>query len=74
MPPKRRKETITLSHWDVMRLARVIIKLKSRQNRVEFLAADNLTLSFPRRQQSISVAATSINRALTMAVEWLTIQ
>jgi hypothetical protein len=71
---KGRKETITLSHRDVMRLARVIIKPKSGQDRVEFLAADNLTLSFLRRQQSISVDKTSINRALTNRCRWLTIQ
>ena len=74
MPRKRRKETISLPHRDVMRLARVIIKLKSRQNRVEFLAADNVTLSFLRHEQSISVDMTSINRALTNRCRWLTIQ
>jgi hypothetical protein len=56
-----------------MRLARVIIKLKSGQELVEFLAADNLPVSFVGQQKPICAEATGINGALTNPALWLTI-
>jgi hypothetical protein len=56
-----------------MRLAHVIIKLKSGQELVEFLAADNLPVSFVGQQKPICVEATGINGALTNPALWLTI-
>jgi hypothetical protein len=75
MPPFRRRRAKRLlpSHSNVMRLARVIIKLKSGRELVEFLAADNLRVSFPRPRQSICAETTGINGALTNRARWLTI-
>jgi hypothetical protein len=56
-----------------MRLARVIIKLKSGRELVEFLAADNLRVSFVRRRKAICADETGINGALTNRARWLTI-
>jgi hypothetical protein len=56
-----------------MRLARVIIKLKSGRDFVEFLAADSLRVSFPRRRKAICAETTGINEALTNRCRWLTI-
>jgi hypothetical protein len=53
---------------------RVIIKLKSRQNRVEFLAPGNLSLSLLRQSRAALQEAPDINPALTIAIEGLTIQ
>src|SRR5215813_13162478 len=53
------------SHANVMRLARVIIKLKSGQELVEFLAADKLRVAFLGRRNTICADAAGINGALT---------
>jgi hypothetical protein len=44
-----------------MRLARVIIEPESGRDFVEFLAADNLRVSFPRQRKAIFAEATGIN-------------
>jgi hypothetical protein len=56
-----------------MRLARVIIEPESGQDFVEFLAADNLRVAFPRQRTTICAEATDINGALTNRALWLTI-
>jgi hypothetical protein len=70
---KAENETVPPSHSNVMRLARVIIKLKSGRELVEFLAADNLRVSFPRQRKTIFAETTGINGALTNRAGWLTI-
>jgi hypothetical protein len=48
-----------------MRLARVIIEPESGRDFVEFLAADNLRVSFVGQRNAICAEATGINGALT---------
>jgi hypothetical protein len=60
-PPAKRKKTVCLSHREVIQPGRVIIKLKSRPNRVEFLTADNPSLSFVGREQAERAEMTGIN-------------
>jgi hypothetical protein len=67
-------ETVPPSHSNVMRLARVIIKPESGRDFVEFLAADNLRVSFSRRRKAICADTTGINGALTNRCRWLTIR
>jgi hypothetical protein len=57
-----------------MRLARVIIKLKSGQDFVEFLAADKLHVSTVGQSDATCADATGINGALTNRCRWLTIR
>jgi hypothetical protein len=47
----------------------VINKLKAGQNRVEFLSAGNLYLSFLRQQQAVRKDIEGINGPLTMAAD-----
>jgi hypothetical protein len=56
-----------------MRLARVIIKLKSGQDFVEFLTADKLRVAFLGQRSANCADATGINGALTNRCRWLTI-
>jgi hypothetical protein len=56
-----------------MRLARVIIKLKSGQDFVEFLTADKLRVAFLGQRNANCADATGINGALTNRCRWLTI-
>jgi hypothetical protein len=53
------------SQANVMRLARVIIEPESGRDFVEFLAADNLRVSFVGQRKTICAETTGINGALT---------
>jgi hypothetical protein len=58
-------KTVSPSQANVMRLARVIIEPESGRELVEFLAADNLRVSFVGQRKTICREATGINGALT---------
>ena len=73
-PLKAASETVPPSQANVMRLARVIIEPESGRDFVEFLAADNLRVSFVGQRKSICAEATGINGALTNRALWLTIR
>jgi hypothetical protein len=62
---KAESETVAPSQANVMRLARVIIEPESGRDFVEFLAADNLRVSFVGQRNAICREATGINGALT---------
>ena len=53
------------SQANVMRLARVIIEPESGRDFVEFLAADNLRVSFVGQRKTICADRAGINGALT---------
>jgi len=56
-----------------MRPARVIIKLKSGLNGVEFLTADNLCVSFVGQRDEACEHVAALNDPLTNRRLWLTI-
>jgi hypothetical protein len=62
---KAERETVPPSQANVMRLARVIIEPESGRDFVEFLAADNLRVSFVGQRKTICAETTGINGALT---------
>ena len=57
-----------------MRLARVIIKLKSGLNREEILSADNLCVSISGQQKKSCAGSGQFKNALTNRRAWLTIR
>jgi hypothetical protein len=71
---RSKSETVPpVSQKGVMRPARVIIKLESGLNGVEFLAADNLCVAFLGQRDETCDHVGGLNDALTNQRLWLTI-